>query len=285
MIFKISRYPVASTEYVFLFSYQSRGHEQWNYFSLPQGQAGFPEKAQSALTIWGHSTILKISLLYKPIFGADLPVSAPCFDKELQEMRKNAAHRLVYRETVGSGLADMMIASFFIVPGILIDRPRLAWLYLLPLLALGPVYRSLKRRWVEPRIGHAGLKGEPPGRLLGGIALFTVAAVALLGLLLLLLGDAGDPGQWRRWSPALAGLLFGAGLFHAARRSGLLRYHLLAMVSLAGGALLAVSVSAPSYLGLRIYLLAMGVLVFVNGLALFTSFTRRHPLPEVDDEQ
>jgi len=200
-------------------------------------------------------------------------------------MRYNAADRLTYRETVGSGLVDMVIASFFIIPGILIDRPRLAWLYVVPLLALGPAYRSLKKRFLDPRIGHADLKGEPPGRLLGGIALFSIAAVALLGLLLLLLGDAGDPGQWRRWSPALAGLLFGAGLFHAARRSGLLRYDLLALVSLTGGALLALYVAAPTYIGLRIYLLAMGVLVFVNGLILFTGFTRHHPLPEVDDEQ
>lgn len=200
-------------------------------------------------------------------------------------MINNAADRLAYRETVGTGLADMLIASFFIIPGILIDRPHLAWLYVVPLLLLGPVYRALKRRFLEPRLGRAGLKSEPPGRLLVGITVFAMAAVALLGLLLLLLGDAGDPGQWRRWTPALAGLLFGAGLFHAARRSGLLRYHLLALVSLVGGALLAVSVTAPSYIGLRLYLLAMGVLVFVNGLILFARFTRRHPLPEVDNEQ
>jgi len=199
-------------------------------------------------------------------------------------MSNNAADRLAYRETIGTGLADMLIASFFIIPGILIDRPHLTWLYVVPLLLLGPVYRALKRRFLEPRLGHAALKSEPPGRLLGNITVFAMAAVVLLGLLLLLLGDAGDPGQWRRWSPALAGLLFGAGLFHAARRSGLLRYVLLTLVSLLTGVLLSVTVTEPSYRGLRIYLLAMGILVFVNGLFLFTRFTRRHPVQEIENE-
>lgn len=195
-------------------------------------------------------------------------------------MNGKTADRLAYRESMQSGLADMMMASFFIVPAVVIDKPALTWLYMLPLLLLGPVYRAASRRYIEPRLGYVELQGEPPGRLLRGIAIFGISAVVLLGLVLLVLGEAGDPSQWRRWSPALAGVLFSGGLVYAGRRSGLLRYHLLALVSIAGGILLALLVQSGSYLGLRVYLLAMGVLVFGNGLFLFRRFVRTHPIPE-----
>ncbi len=76
---------------------------------------------------------------------------------------------------------------------------------------------------LQRRLLYAELQDEPPGRLLGGIAIFSMVIVALLALVLLALGDISDPSQWRRWSPALAGLLFGGGLVYAGRRSGLLR--------------------------------------------------------------
>lgn len=199
-------------------------------------------------------------------------------------MNGKTADQLAYRESLQNGLADMMIASFFIVPAVVIDRPALAWLYLVPLILLGPVYRSARRRYIEPRIGYVELQSEPPGRLLGGIAIFGISAVVLLGLVLLFLGDAGDPSQWRRWSPALAGVLFGGGLVYAGRRSGLLRYHLLALVSSTGGVLLTLYLNSGSYLGLRIHLLVMGILVFGNGLLLFSRFTRTHPIHEEETD-
>jgi hypothetical protein len=195
-------------------------------------------------------------------------------------LQRQTADRLVYREEMQSGLADMMIASFFIVPAVVISRPGLTWLYLVPLLLLGPAYRAARRTYIEPRLGYAELQTEPPGRLLGGIAIFGIVAAALLGLVLLALGDAGEPSQWRRWAPALAGVLFGGGLVYAGRRSGLPRYFLLALLSAGGGTLLALFIHSGSYLGLRIYLLVMGILVFGNGLILFSRFTRTHPIHE-----
>jgi hypothetical protein len=195
-------------------------------------------------------------------------------------MNGKTADRLAYREEMKNGLADMMIASFFIVPAVVISRPYLTWLYLVPLLLLGPVYRAAKRKYIEPRLGYAELQDEPPGRLLGGIAIFSIVIVALLALVLLALGDISDPSQWRRWSAALAGVLFAGGLLYAGRRSGLLRYFLLALVSAAGGILLAVFIDRGSYLALRIYLLGMGILVFGNGLILFSRFIRNHPIQE-----
>lgn len=195
-------------------------------------------------------------------------------------MNRKTADRLAYRESMQNGLADMMIASFFIVPAVVLSRPGLTWLYLVPLLLLGRVYRVLNHKYIEPRLGYTELQDEPPGRLLRGIALFGVGALAVLALLLLALGDAGDPGQWRRWAPGLAGVLFAGGLVYAGRRSGLLRYYLLALVSVAGGILLATNIDHGSYLGVQIYLVCMGILVFFNGLLLFTRFTRNNPIQE-----
>lgn len=75
-------------------------------------------------------------------------------------------------------------------------------------------------------------------------------------------------------------MLFAGGLLYAGRRSGLLRYHLLALVSVTGGILLTMRIHSGTYLGLRIYFLGMGVLVFLNGLFLFSRFTRNHPIQE-----
>ena len=200
-------------------------------------------------------------------------------------MNGKTTDRLAYRESMQTGLADMMIASFFIVPAVVIGRPVLTWLYLVPLLLLGPAYRALKRKYIEPRLGYAELQNEPPGRLLGGIALFGMVAVAILALGLMVSGTIDDPSQWRRWSPALAGVLFAGGLLYAGRRSGLLRYHLLALVSVAGGILIALRLESGTYLGVRIYLLGMGIIVLLNGLLLFSRFTRNHPIhEEVVDE-
>jgi hypothetical protein len=194
------------------------------------------------------------------------------------EMNTTTADRIAYRETMQSGLADMMIASFFIVPGVLDSRPGLTGLIIIPLILLGPVYRAANRRYIEPRLGYAELKGEPPGRLLTGIALFMVAAIAILGLVLLFRGFADDPGMWRRSSPALAGVLFSGGLIYAGQRAGLMRYHLLALFSVVCGFVLAILIQSASYQGLRTYLLITGTLVFVNGLTLFLRFTRNHPI-------
>jgi len=193
-------------------------------------------------------------------------------------MTGNATDRLAYRESVQTGLADMLIASFFIVPGVVVDKPQLTWLYIIPLILLGPAHKALKRRYVEPRLGYADLQAEPPGRLLAGIAIFAMVAIACLGLLLTLFGVVDDPLQWRRWSAALAGLLFAGGLYHAARRSGLRRYHLLAILSVSGGILISVAIRDGGYLGLRIYLMAMGIMIFINGVVLFNRFTRENPI-------
>ncbi len=193
-------------------------------------------------------------------------------------MIKNSVDRLAYRESLQDGLADMMMASFFIVPAVVVDRPAMNWLFLVPLLLLGPVHRTLRRRYVEPRLGYAELQGEKPGRLFLGIACFGVGVVAILALILLGLGDIGDPGQWRRWAAGLAGVMFAGGLLYAGRRSGLPSYHLLALISAIGGILLALFIDSGSYRGLRVYLLGMGVIVFCFGLLRFTRFIRNNPI-------
>lgn len=198
-------------------------------------------------------------------------------------MNGKTTDRLAYRESIQSGLADMMIASFFVVPAVVIGRPAFTWLYMLPLLLLGPVFRAAQRTYIEPRLGYAELHNESPGRLLGGIAIFGLVVLVILGLVLQILGGINDPAQWRQWSPALAGVLFAGGLVHAARRSGLLRYHLLSLISVAGGILIAVFLKSGTYLGLRMYLLSMGILIFTSGLFLFTRFIRNHPIQEETD--
>jgi len=193
-------------------------------------------------------------------------------------MHATSADRIAYRESMQCGLADMMIASFFIVPGVVVGRPGLTWLFIVPLILLGPVYRAASRKHIEPRLGYAELTGEPPGRLLAGITIFIVAVIAALGLVLLFFGSVDDPGMWRRCSPVLAGILFSGGLIYAGQRAGLMRYYLLALFSVSCGFALAYWIRSATYLGLRTYLLITGCLVFCNGLILFIRFTRNHPL-------
>jgi hypothetical protein len=93
------------------------------------------------------------------------------------------------------------------------------------------------------------------------------------------------PGSVRRVAPLLASVFFGGGLLYAAGRSGLRRYYVLLVASVVLGAVLTIFPVPGRYASVQIYLLAMGLIVFLVGLVTFLLFLKTHPVrDEAEDD-
>ena len=105
---------------------------------------------------------------------------------------------------------------------------------------LGPGLQRLKARYTYPRIGYARVPGDDPRNFGTGVLVWIVGVFALAGAVLLVGGQLVDNLAWRRMAPAIAGALFAGGFVDLYRRSGLVRFLLLAAASAVSGGLMVV---------------------------------------------
>lgn len=145
----------------------------------------------------------------------------------------------------------------------------------------GPsLLRRLREVVTYPRIGVLpGPTGESGGDVPGfvGFALFVAGATVVLVVVIALTGDLGGVEDWRRWSGLLAGLLSAGGFLAAGEASGLHRYSALAVTSAVVGFGSGVGSDGADYSAVGWYLLVMGALAAMLGLAELVVFVRRHP--------
>jgi len=194
--------------------------------------------------------------------------------------------RRAYRHDVADGLTEIAMALFFLVPAVSVHEPALTWMIILPILFIGRWLDKLRSRHTWPRIGYVKPRGESARRLLTGMAIYTALVIGVVAAGVVAFHGGVGPDSIRRVSPLLAALLFGGGLLYAAGRSGLRRYLVLFGLSVALGAALTLLEIPGRYVSLQLYLLGMGAVTFVVGLATFIHFIRTHPvrdLEEVDD--
>jgi hypothetical protein len=193
------------------------------------------------------------------------------------------------RATARDGITEMLLGLLLLVFGALfyLRTPLAALGALLPL-ALTPLGRYLKQRFVYPRTGYARPARAP--HAVRGIVLVAVASVAgilaVLGGFVLVLGlDRGRTLFLSHFVPAIAGLLMAIGPLTVARTYRLARWYVLAAVLVLTGVALPLSGVSTGYEAIAFQSAMVGGLSLFLGIGLFLSFLRRVPLeaPHVAD--
>ena len=185
-----------------------------------------------------------------------------------------------YREAQRDGMMEILMG---ISLAALIGRVysvAFTFVFILPILLLGPVLQTIRKRFTYPRIGYVRLIDEKPRTLLTGIFLSMLALVVVFALAFIIFGDATDWDLWMRWLPAWLGILL-VGMFHAlASKSGDSIQYAFALLSLVCGLTVSIIGFRSMRTGLTLYLLIMGITLFIYGMIKLILFRRRSPMPE-----
>jgi hypothetical protein len=179
-----------------------------------------------------------------------------------------APHRDGVIELFGGMLLLGLGAMWLVAPGTVGIFAALYVIFGLPLI------ERVKRRVTYPRIGYAKPPGEGTRRLVLGMLGYVVAMFALTVLVMVGTGGADSAAQWRRWAPLMFGLMSSGGFLHTARISGLARYRVIAIGSIALGFGIGWSGDGADYSGVAVHLLVLGTVLVVIGLVELLRFVR-----------
>jgi hypothetical protein len=140
---------------------------------------------------------------------------------------------------------------------------------------------KIKARITYPRIGYYREHSDEPKRTARGILLFMAGAFLLMVFVILISGGLADPTEWRRAAPLMSGISLAGGFWYTADRSGLLRYRLIAGLSVVSGVLLWWFGSGESYVGVVWHLVILSVPLALVGIWSLVRFVRTHPVREL----
>jgi hypothetical protein len=190
-----------------------------------------------------------------------------------------------FRHEMEDGVIELFAATVFLIPAFTLRQPAFSWMVALPILFGRRIIQRIRSRVTYPRIGFVEARRDPPAELFGGIAFWTVAALALVGAILFTGRGLLDPSSWRTFAPLLAGLLTSGGFVYAAQRSGLRRYFWFGAFAIAWGCTLSLLPGAPGYWRVQSFLLGMAGFSLLAGLVLMALFVRRYPIASNGENQ
>ena len=192
---------------------------------------------------------------------------------DLKELEKKA-----YRDSQQDGLMEVIMGLILITFGGFLYSPIFAF-YILLIIFSGKIVEFIRRRYTHPRIGFVKFHEENPKDALTGVFLFEVAVIVIIFTLISIFGDVKDYSQWVKWSPLFFGMILVGPFAHAASRSGSIRYTGYAILSVVLGVFFSLIEFGSGYTGLILYLVFIGVFLFLGGLVIFSLFLRKYPLP------
>ncbi len=152
----------------------------------------------------------------------------------------------------------------------------------LPVIVIGGLWlaglavRAAKDRITYPRTGYVRYPRQTrrPRRLV--LAVLVAAATAAVVAMVALLAPAS-----LAWLPTLDGVLVGAGFLYMACSVGLVRFYILAFLSVVAGLTTSLSGLGDS-MGSGVYFAATGAAVIVSGVVALTVYLRNTQPPEGD---
>ena len=183
-----------------------------------------------------------------------------------------------YCDSQQDGLMEVMMGLILMTFGGFLYSPIFAF-YILLIIFSGKIVEFIRRRYTYPRIGFVKFQKENPKDALTGVFLFEVAVIVIMFTLISIFGDVKDYSQWVKWSPLFFGMILVGPFAHAASRSASIRYTGYAILSVVLGVFFSLIEFDSGCTGLILYLVFIGTFLFLSGLAIFTLFLRKYPLP------
>jgi len=194
----------------------------------------------------------------------------------LQSFRRRAL-----RHAFEDGAIDIVLSCFAVMVGSATQRRALLGLVVVYLVLMTRAWKILHDRLSSRRTGFAELPGDPPTALLSVLLLAGCLTIAIVAALTLASGKLWNLEAWPHWMTMLSGSILAAGFIYTALKSGLVRFHVYALVSLAASLFFWLYPFGPRInpsdrLSLPFFVL--GAVLLVGGLVSMARFVRTRPV-------
>jgi hypothetical protein len=192
-----------------------------------------------------------------------------------------AFRRRAYRHAVEDGAIDLVVGFFTLVVGIATQKRFFLALAFAYLSAIAMAWKPLHHRLTSRRTGFAELPEAPPVRLLAAVMLAGLLTMGIVAAITLATGDLWAFERWPTWAPVVAGFILAWGFLDTARKSGVVRFRVLAAASVAGSLFFWLFPFGPRINPsdrLTLFLFATAGVLMAVGLATMTRFVRRRPI-------
>jgi len=186
--------------------------------------------------------------------------------------------RNVWQDTMRDGLMELFMGLYLLLTGIVILADMTA-LFILLMVFISPVVRKMKERYTHPRIGY--VKSSEAEKNMGKkILAALVGGVIAVALVVLLSKENDKTRALYQWVPLLPALILAVALFIIGGRTGFLRYHIMAIFSLAAGVAVPLLGLTERMDSIATYLLITGPVLLIWGAVIFLTFLRTYPVRE-----
>jgi len=192
-----------------------------------------------------------------------------------------AFRRRANRHALEDGVADLFAGAYAVIAGAATQRTTYLALAVVYLGVLASGWKFAHARVSTGRTGYAESVDQPQLAVLTGILASAVVSLAVVAAATLSQGRLWELSHWPTWAPVVAGVVLAAGFAHTALRSGLWRWGLYALASVAGGVafwLLPFGARINPSDRLTLLLFSLGGLLILTGVVVVLHFTRTHPV-------
>jgi len=193
-----------------------------------------------------------------------------------QEINLKEIEQKAYRGSFQDGLVEIMTGILLIGLGATFGSVLYVFVILIPIFLFPRFIEVIRKRYTYPRIGYVKLPQDDPKKTAKGIFGYIAVVIALMVICFLLFGKVKDASAYKKWSPALMGVLMVGGFLYAHGKSGNIRYIVFAVLAVVSGLLFSI-MSFESYDGLIINFFVMGAMFIVAGSVLFILFVHKYP--------
>jgi hypothetical protein len=189
--------------------------------------------------------------------------------------------RHAYGHAVEDGAIDAIVGLFTLMVAVATQRRIFLAVALVYLTAMAIAWKPLHYRLTSRRTGYAELPDAPPVRLLSAVMLAGLLTMVVVAAFTLTTGHMWNLAGWPTWAPVIAGFILAWGFFDTARKSGVVRFHVLAALSVAGSLFFWLFPFGPRINPsdrLTLFLFAMAGVLMAVGAVTMAVFVRTRPI-------
>ena len=191
-------------------------------------------------------------------------------------LEPKAVERNVWRDTMRDGLMEFFLGAYLLLTGFLIWTDNSAFFILLFVIA-PPLLKQMKERFTYPRIGYVKFN-EQDRNVVRRILAAAIGAVVAIGMVVFLNSADERVQSLYKWTPLLPALIFQAALIPMGRKTGFIRFYVMAGIALLVGFIISL-IELPNKLdNIGLYVTVMGALFLLLGVFIFADFLRTHPV-------